>query len=300
MKLLGLTILMLGVLGATGAAASAQQPSQPHAGATKARVELIVGRTAVRPGETIPVGVKFTMEDGWHIYWKNPGDAGQAPSFQWTLPGGGASRMMRGGEWSASEPEFPAPVRWEDAGGIVGYGYTGSVIFPAELKVPSSATPGQEVELRIAAQYLVCKEICLSEYAIDSVTLSVSADSGEEAEDVEAIRSLEAARQLLPVPAEGARAQLQPDGTVQVSAAVPRDAKRVEFFPNPPAGVVIEELKAKSEGGQATARFRVRRMAGARVEAAEFEGVFGYDTNQGRGGVSVKVPVPPAEGAGEG
>src|SRR5690606_13840664 len=107
---------------------------QPGAG-PKGQVSLVVPKTTVQPGETLQVGVRFTMAPEWHIYWKNPGDSGQAPNFRWSLPGGGASRMMRGSEWSATDPQFPVPVRWVDAGGLVGFGYTGAVVFPAEVTI---------------------------------------------------------------------------------------------------------------------------------------------------------------------
>ena len=48
----------------------------------KASIELLVPRNAVKPGETFPVGVKFTLQPGWHIYWKNPGDSGAGQTRQ--------------------------------------------------------------------------------------------------------------------------------------------------------------------------------------------------------------------------
>lgn len=267
------------------------------AGQPKARIELIVPRTSVRPGETLAVGVKWTMQPGWHIYWKNPGDSGQAPRFEWSLPGGGASRMMRGSEWRASGPEFPVPIRWEDAGGLVGYGYTASVVFPAEIKIPPSATPGQVVEVGVVAQYLVCKDVCLSEWASAGVKFTVSAESAVEDEDAEALKAIEAGRQQVPAPTDTARVQEQSGGVMLVSVAAPAGAKNASFFPDPPNGLVVEDVQVSTQGDQVTAQFKLRAMAGAKVQAREFEAVVGYDTNQGRRGVSVRVPVP--EGIGQ-
>ena len=30
------------------------------------------------------IGIYFQMDPGWHIYWKNPGDSGAAPKFQFS------------------------------------------------------------------------------------------------------------------------------------------------------------------------------------------------------------------------
>ena len=270
-----------------------KQPEQ----ANKARIELIVPQTSVRPGETVPVGVKFVMEPGWHIYWKNPGDAGQAPRFEWSMPGGGVGRAMRGGEWTASEPQFPVPVRWEDAGGIVGYGYAGTVVFPAEIRIPGSATPGQVVEVGVSSNYMVCEKVCLVEWASASAQLRVSAESvpDENGQNAAALKEIEAARQVLPAAAQGANVEVSEQGSVVVTVQVPAGAKNVAFFPNPPSGMVVEDLETRDVLEGFRAQFRLRTMAGAKVEAKAFEAVVGYDTNQGRRGVSVEVPVGPGQ-----
>ncbi len=267
-----------------------QDPNQGQ----KATVELLVPATSVQPGQKLQVGIKFTMAPGWHIYWKNPGDSGMSPTFRWTLPGGGAARMMRGSEWSATEPQFPVPVRWEDMG-IVGYGYAGTVVFPAEVTVPASTTPGQTVELGVLVDYMICKEICLTEHASAKVELTVAAGSAESEEVAEAARSLKAAREALPATAE---AEVDwTDGGLVLRVPVPPGAKNVQAFPNPPDGMVVDGIDVTTDGGRATATIQIRRMAGHEVRDAQFEVVFGYDTNQGRRGVSVMVPTGPQEGA---
>lgn len=40
-------------------------------------VELISGHDSIQPGRNFQLGLKFQLEKGWHIYWTNPGDAGQ-------------------------------------------------------------------------------------------------------------------------------------------------------------------------------------------------------------------------------
>lgn len=254
----------------------------------RARVELIVPSESVRPGQTVPVGVKFTMRPGWHIYWTNPGDSGQAPRFSWNLPGGGASGVMRGGEWEASEPQFPTPISWSDPGGLVGYGYSGEVIFPATLTVPARTTPGQEAEVTIAVDYLICSDVCLPEQATASVVLRVSPDVGEA--DREAESALEKAQAAIPQDEASAAVSATDDG-LEITVPMPSGAKKVEFFPEPPEGLAVEDVEVRHEGREATVSLRLRTMAGAKVTAGTFPAVVGFDTPQGRRGLRVQVPV---------
>ena len=45
--------------------------SSPHV-----NVELIQEDEAIQPGRPFWVAIHLAIEEGWHIYWKNPGDAG--------------------------------------------------------------------------------------------------------------------------------------------------------------------------------------------------------------------------------
>src|SRR5260370_17971913 len=54
--------------------------------AKHAQVELLSRQSAFTPGRNLLLGVHFVLENGWHIYWINPGDSGQPPVFKWQLP----------------------------------------------------------------------------------------------------------------------------------------------------------------------------------------------------------------------
>src|SRR5260370_14468291 len=56
--------------------------------AKHAQVELLSPQSAFTPGRDLLLGVHFVLENGWHIYWINPGDSGQPPVFKWQLPPG--------------------------------------------------------------------------------------------------------------------------------------------------------------------------------------------------------------------
>ena len=91
----------------------------------------------------------FKLEPGWHIYWKNPGDAGLPPHVRWTLPAGITAGPMR----------FPAPKRLP-LGPLMDFGYEGEVLFPIDIDVTNSAQLGPAV-LHAHVDWLVCQERCI-------------------------------------------------------------------------------------------------------------------------------------------
>ena len=124
---------------------------------------LVAKDGAVVPGTTAMVGLRQDILKGWHTYWRNPGDSGEATRIEWTLPAG----------WSAGDIVWPAPHRLP-LGPLVNYGFSDSVILPVPLRVPASATPGATVTLKAAVTYLVCKDVCIPEGAQLQITLPVA------------------------------------------------------------------------------------------------------------------------------
>jgi DsbC/DsbD-like thiol-disulfide interchange protein len=92
-------------------------------------------------------GIEIVLDDGFKTYWRNPGDSGLPPRFDWD------------GSQNA-EPikvEWPAPERSTDAAGVA-YGYHDRVLFPVVLAPESAGSP---TTLKLAVEYGVCKEICI-------------------------------------------------------------------------------------------------------------------------------------------
>lgn len=128
--------------------------------------ELISENASVAPGEPFWVGVRFVMDEGWHIYWRNPGDSGMATSVEWVLPEG----------FKAGEIEWPAPGKFSSAG-FVTYGYQDSVLLLTRIEPASHLAPGSQVTLGARAAWLSCGDICISGEAELSHILSVSAEA---------------------------------------------------------------------------------------------------------------------------
>ena len=71
-----------------------------HRGPVKAR--LVAETGSIAPGETVWVALHLEMRPGWHVYWRNPGDAGLPPEIAWKLPPG----------FTAGEIAWPTPERF--------------------------------------------------------------------------------------------------------------------------------------------------------------------------------------------
>jgi thiol:disulfide interchange protein/DsbC/DsbD-like thiol-disulfide interchange protein len=123
------------------------------AGLAHVQVKLIVVPSQLNKGEANRGGLYFKLDQGWHVYWKNPGDAGEPPHIQWTLPSG----------VSAGPLQFPTPKRLP-LGPLMDYGYEDEVLFPLDLNVANSAKTGAAV-LHAKADWLVCRATCIPQKA---------------------------------------------------------------------------------------------------------------------------------------
>lgn len=124
--------------------------------------ELVPQQSAV-PGGTIYVALRQKIDKGWHTYWRNPGDSGEATKAQWTLPAG----------WTAGEFVWPVPHR-QSLGPLTNYGYSDEVLLPTPIQVPATAKVGETVTLKADVVFLVCADICVPEEASLTLTLPVT------------------------------------------------------------------------------------------------------------------------------
>ena len=181
--------------------------------------ELIADRTALVPGATTTVALRFAIAPGWHTYWRNPGESGLPTTLAWKLPPG----------FAAGDIVWPAP-RALPAGPLVNYGYEGDVLHLVPVSVPSDAQPGSTATLAARADWLVCKETCIPEGADLTLALPVAAQADP---DPRWHAPIAATRDALPQPAPGSwEVQAVASGsTVKLSFAPgAADPGRVWFF----------------------------------------------------------------------
>jgi thiol:disulfide interchange protein len=222
------TIAALGLALAALVAGPAAQSAPVDSG--HVMVELAPQGAAV-PGSTIYVALRQKLDKGWHTYWRNPGDSGEATRIKWTLPSG----------WSAGDIVWATPHRLP-VGPLVNYGYEDEVLLPVPITVPASARPGQTVRIDAAVAMLVCEEICIPEDAKVSLDLPVSA---EPKPNVQWGRKVETALADAPKAAGLAAAMIHvgPSLKLAVTGAPLRgaDVSKAYFFPFD--GAVIDHAK---------------------------------------------------------
>ncbi len=125
-------------------------------------VDLIADQTAVRSARPFWVGLRFQMEQGWHMYWTNPGDSGEPPRVKWSLPPG----------FQAGPLQWPLPQRIEDHS-LIDYGYQNEVLLPVKITPPEKMDGGSDVHLNATVSWLVCREICVPGRADLALTLPI-------------------------------------------------------------------------------------------------------------------------------
>ena len=106
----------------------------------------------VGAGKTVWLGLQIKHQPHWHTYWKNPGDSGLPTVLQWTLPTGVV----------AGDIAWPTPQRIP-VGTMANYGYSDTILLPVPLTIANSfqPTPGGDLEVRLAASWLVCRQECI-------------------------------------------------------------------------------------------------------------------------------------------
>ena len=159
-------ILVLAGLGATARA----EMASPWDESLSSRVRLLAGSVAVPPGPgeqgtgDLFLGVEIRIDDGFKTYWRNPGDAGIPPRFDWS----------RSVNVKSAEVLYPAPSRLADPAGQT-LGYKHAVLFPIRLVREDDGAPA-DVQLKLS--YAVCGTLCIPAEANLAIRLPAAADAG--------------------------------------------------------------------------------------------------------------------------
>jgi thiol:disulfide interchange protein DsbD len=168
-------------------AAGAQAAGAPIPHGT---LELIAENQWIAAGHEFHLGLHFQLEKGWHIYWVNPGDSGEAPRVTWQLPAGLTPGAM----------EWPTPRRLGTSS-IVDFGYEDAVMLIVPVHAEASLAAQRSARLGAEVRVLVCREICIPGKAELSLTLPIK--SRPPALDARTSDLFVAARKSLPRPAPG-------------------------------------------------------------------------------------------------
>jgi DsbC/DsbD-like thiol-disulfide interchange protein len=152
-------------LAAAGAAFAAAQSASPWIASTDSKVRLVSGTVDVDGAPALIAGVQLRMDPGWKTYWRNPGDSGVPPTFDWA----GSKNLKH------AEVLYPAPHRFADAGGTA-IGYDDQVVFPVKL---TPERDGEPIELKLAFAYGLCKDLCIPNDVSLGLTLDPNTGKGD-------------------------------------------------------------------------------------------------------------------------
>jgi DsbC/DsbD-like thiol-disulfide interchange protein len=129
---------------ATLTAAQAQDAS-PWQVDSHSQVRLMAGS---RSGPVMLGGIAFQLQPGWHTYWRNPGDSGVPPRFDFS----------KSDNIEAVTILWPAPKKFEDGAGGHSLGYVKQLVLPLRVVAKDAGKP---VTLRAAINYAVCEKLCI-------------------------------------------------------------------------------------------------------------------------------------------
>ena len=204
---------------AVGLAAAANAHAQPVQVDT-VRAELIADAASVAPGQTFNVGLHLIHDEGWHTYWRNPGDSGLPTQFPLTLPAG----------VSSGEIQWPLPTRLLIPP-LANLGFEGEVLLMREVTVPADYT-GNTLLIETFAQWLVCREVCIPGETPLSLTLKVGATAGPAANEqlftTARSRLAGQSRTVAGQMSDGRLSLVLPDDLIDVPVDGP--APRLEYF----------------------------------------------------------------------
>jgi thiol:disulfide interchange protein DsbD len=253
----------------------AQEEAASHVDAS-----LIAESDTVPAGGLVTVAVRLIAKDGWHTYWKNPGDSGMATRVDWKAIDGFVAQPL----------QWPAPERIV-LPRVVDYGFPGDAMILSELKAPSDF---KKAELRVRVKWLECLKTCIP----GSADLSLKLTEGKPSIDPERKALFAKARSRIPVPlGSGAFAGWEADvsrkdETVVLylqppqGAKLPKDAS-IDFFPSDNELVRNEAHPKVAREGDI---FEIKLPAVPDSEAEQLSGVAVISPSGDAAELSVPVP----------
>jgi DsbC/DsbD-like thiol-disulfide interchange protein len=241
------TTLPIFVALALALAGEAQAARSDWSAAEKSQLRLLL---AEPQGGRVAGGIEIVLEPGWYTYWRNPGEAGIPPIFDFS----GSSNV------ADVEVRYPAPQRYDD-GTSVSLIYRDEIVFPIEI---TPVRPSEPVVLELDATFGVCREVCIPTQA----TSSVAAPDVSEPDPLTDAR-LRVYRPLVPAAAEPGRFDVERvalDGDALLIDVRMPDSSYSDLFADPPDGWYIGQptLVSRSEG---VSRYRLP-LAGRPRDAA--------------------------------
>lgn len=186
-------------------------------------------------GGPIQTVIRMKISDGWHTYWKNPGEGGIPIQIEAKLAEG----------WNLGEIQYPAPKRFT-TGELPSIGYEGEVFLPLTIYPAKGAVgDGKLPEIKATLSWLTCNESsCVPGEA--ELILSATADASV----------IQKAYDATPKPLEGAKLEYVADkNQVNLTLTLPEKSKidpsTYDVFPVTPDAIsAASEIRFKASEGK--------------------------------------------------
>lgn len=183
------------------------QSSPEEQGDVMIRTSLVAESARPAAGEQTTLAVVMQPQDGWHGYWKQPGNVGLAPQFDWQLPDG----------VTAGEPAYPVPETLL-IDNLMNHVYEHPYAILVPLNVPDHLNDGTTIPVRVDLQYLACREdACIPERASLSTDLTV----GDGATSTRRQSDFDHWREALPRPLGARATYAHIDDRIRISIPLP-------------------------------------------------------------------------------
>jgi len=193
------------------------------------KAQLVADTQHIEPGQKFRLGVLYTIEPKWHIYWQYAGDAGIPTQIDWQLPPG----------FQAGPLQWPLPTREQEPGGLEVFDYNNEVLLFTEVQAPQQL-PAGPIELAAKSNWLVCERQCVP----GDAQLSLKLNDGAQGPANQDIFTKYSASVPKPGAPAGYSVSMKPSDSQMVVefAGVPQGS-RLDFFPVPPENVVLNHGK---------------------------------------------------------
>ena len=138
----------------------------PWVSSDHVRARLLVDTQDAQAFPALTGALHIDLAEGWHTYWREPGDAGLPPVFDWARSHNVESVTLH----------WPAPKQKEE-NGFNTQAYEHEVVFPLDIILEDGAQDGV---LNLNTRIMVCKDICIPQALTISLALKAEGeqDSG--------------------------------------------------------------------------------------------------------------------------
>jgi thiol:disulfide interchange protein DsbD len=269
-------------------------------------VTLVSDAAAIEPGKPFTVALRMQHDPHWHSYWIAAG-TGYPTSIAWALPAG----------FKAGDIQWPTPQILRDSSNkIVGNGYSDESFLLVEItplpgfrasensgQTPGGQqaatgplTPGTEVKLSAAIEWLMCEDVCMPGDAQLEISLPVAA-AGAAKTDAKWTKAIADTKGKLPKPATGWNISATHTDTTATLRLTPKPGTKhqpadLHFFSADAYTDYAQPQKVKAENGgwviemplDAAADKNTKRLTGVLASANGWAAGSGYD------GLVIDVP----------